>query len=86
MRLRSRSGSSINGPGVPSAFAAGATFGLALIVVAVRTGWRARRPSLGAIGIGVAGGMILVILPVIARSAPGVPIGLHPEPFVAWAA
>ena len=74
----------MNGPGVPSAFAAGATFGLALIVVAIRTGWRARRPSLGAIGIGVAGGVILVILPVLVRSTPGVPIGLHPEPFAIW--
>jgi membrane protease YdiL (CAAX protease family) len=74
----------MNGPGVPSAFAAGATFGLALIAVSIRAGFRARRPSLGAIGIGVTGGLILVMLPVLGRSTPGVPIAFHPEPFVVW--
>ena len=74
----------MNGSGVPSAFAAGGTFGLALIAVAIRAGWRARRPSLAATGVGVAGGLILVMLPALARSTPGVPIGLHPEPFVIW--
>ena len=74
----------MNGSGVPNAFAAGGTFGLALIAVAISAGWRARRPSLAATGVGVAGGLILVMLPALARSTPGVPLGLHPEPFVIW--
>jgi membrane protease YdiL (CAAX protease family) len=74
----------MNGPGVPSAFGAGATFGLALIAVAIRTGWRARRPSLAAVAMGVVGGLMLVMLPALARSTPGVPIAFHPEPFVVW--
>jgi membrane protease YdiL (CAAX protease family) len=74
-----------NGGGAPSAFLAGATFGLALIGIAIRAGLRAARPSLGSLALGVAGGTILVVMPALARSTPGVPMGLHPDPFVAWA-
>jgi membrane protease YdiL (CAAX protease family) len=74
----------INGPGAPSAFTAGATFGLILVAVAVRSGLPVGRPRLGSLGLGIVGGAILVILPALTRSSPGVPIGLHPQPFVVW--
>jgi membrane protease YdiL (CAAX protease family) len=76
----------LNGSAGPSAFLAGTVFGLGLIGLAVRAGWRARRPGIGVVGLGIAGGLALVILPAIARPGVGPAIGIHPEPFVAWAA
>lgn len=76
----------MNGTAAPSAFLAGTVFGLGLIGLAAWAGWRARRPGIGAVGLGIVGGLALVMLPAIARPDVGPAIGIHPEPFVAWAA
>ena len=75
-----------NGSGAPSAFLAGTAFGLGLIGLAAWAGWRTQRPGLGAVGLGAAGGVALVLLPALARLGPGPSIGIHPEPFAAWVA
>jgi membrane protease YdiL (CAAX protease family) len=76
----------LNGESTQSAFVAGAAFGVGLVALGLRAGWRSGRPSLDAVGLGVGGGFALILLPAIARSRPGLPVGIHPEPFVAWAA
>ena len=76
----------LNGTAAPSAFLAGTVFGLGLIGLGAWAGWRARRPGLGVVGLGIAGGLALVLLPALARPGVGPTIGIHPEPFVAWAA
>ena len=76
----------LNGTTPSSAFLAGAVFGSLLVGLAVWAGWRAQRPAVGAVALGIAGGLALVILPAIARPVVGPSIGIHPEPFGAWVA
>lgn len=55
---------------------AGVVFGLALLALAAGAGWRLGRPSLAAVGIGVAGGAVLVAAWLSSRS--GVAVELAP--------
>ena len=52
----------LNGHTTLTAFVAGAAFGAVLLVAATEAGWKIRRPGLGAVLLGVAGGLVLVIL------------------------
>ena len=74
----------LNGPGVGPAFAAGIVFGALLIGLAVATGQPIGRPRLVGVAAGFAGGIVLVLLPVVARPGPSLPLGTHPEPFALW--
>lgn len=75
----------MNGPGAPSAFAAGGVFGLALLAIAVRSGGRFAVPRPASIVLGLVGGAVLVGLPGWVSPLPGIGLGLHPQPFAAWA-
>jgi membrane protease YdiL (CAAX protease family) len=74
----------INGAGAGSALAAGAVFGVVLLGLVAAGAGRPALPSLAGVGLGVAGGMALVAVPVLIH--PLRPVGLRPEPLVAWAA
>jgi membrane protease YdiL (CAAX protease family) len=76
----------LNGTTAATAFLVGTVFGLGLLVLAAVAGWRVQRPTARALGVGLAGGLSLILLPVIARSEGGLPIGIHPGPFAAWVA
>ena len=76
----------INGPSVQSAFVAGATFGIALLVIAAM-GSRSVRPSIPdarSVALGLAGGAAIVAVPLIARPI-AAPPAFHPDPFLVWA-
>ena len=77
----------LNGSDRPRAFTAGAVFGLALILIAIRTTgrWSVRRPMPAALVLGLVGGAALVALPGWVSPLPAIGLGLHPEPFAAWA-
>jgi membrane protease YdiL (CAAX protease family) len=75
----------LNGHSTFTAFGAGALFGVALLAVATAGGWQVQRPTLRAVLLGVAGGLILVIVPRVAHPGISLPIGMRPEPFAAWA-
>ena len=55
--------------------AAGAVFAASLLVLAAAAGWRPGRPSLRSAGIGLAGGALLLAVPVALRLA-------APSPFI----
>lgn len=76
----------LNGSGTPSAFLAGAAFGLGLVGLAFWAGWRIRRPRLAVAALGVVGGLALVLLPAVARPGAGPSLGIHPEPLAIWVA
>ncbi len=75
-----------NGHAVPTAFAAGALFGVVLLAVAAAAGWRFRRPLPSALAVGVAGGALLVVVPLILHPGAGSIVGMRPQPFWGWAA
>jgi membrane protease YdiL (CAAX protease family) len=74
----------LNGQVALSAFAAGATFGIALVVIASVAGWRPARPSVRSLLIGLFGGLVLVALPRLAHPLLPTVVGMRPEPFAAW--
>ena len=74
----------LNGHTTPSAFAAGAGFGTALLLVAWLAGWRPAVPSLRTLLIGVAGGLVVIAIPRVVHPLLPSAIGMRPEPFVAW--
>ncbi len=66
----------------PVAMAASVAFAAALVVLAAPL--RIRVPSPRGVGLGILGGAALVLVPLLIH--PLLPVGLRPEPFVAWAA
>lgn len=73
----------LNGTSVGSGLVAGAFFAGLLVWL---SGVRLRtlhRPSPATVALGIAGGVLLVALPLIVH--PLRPMGMRPEPFVAWA-
>jgi membrane protease YdiL (CAAX protease family) len=76
----------LNGNATLTAFAAGLGFGMLLLAGAALAGWRVGRPSARGLAIGIAGGIVLVLLPRLLHPGVGAPIGMRPEPFVAWMA
>lgn len=76
----------LNGAGVGPAFLAGTVFGAVLIGLALAAGQPIGRPRLVGVAGGLAGGIVLVLLPVVARPGPSLPLGAHPEPFALWLA
>ena len=75
-----------NGDSTLIAFAAGTGFGVALLLLAAFSGWRAARPRTGPILIGLGGGAMLLLLPRLLHSGPFIPIGIRPSPFAVWVA
>jgi membrane protease YdiL (CAAX protease family) len=73
-----------NGESAPTAFAAGAAFGAATVSLAWLDGWRPAMPRLRGLGIGVAGGLVLIVLPQAISPGAAVGLGIRPEPFAAW--
>ena len=74
----------INGSSTGGALAAGAVFGVLLLgLVAYAAPARPALPPVGAIALGIAGGLVLVAVPVLIQ--PLRPVGLRAEPFAAWA-
>jgi len=67
-----------------TAFAAGLSFGLLLLAAAALAGWRPGRISARTLAIGLGGGLLLVLLPRLLYPGVAAPIGMRPEPFVAW--
>jgi membrane protease YdiL (CAAX protease family) len=74
----------LNGHATLTAFAAGLSFGLLLLAAATVAGWRIGSPSARGLAIGMAGGIVLVLLPRLLHPGLAAPIGMRPEPFVAW--
>jgi membrane protease YdiL (CAAX protease family) len=74
----------INGGSLMAGFVAGAAFGVALLGLALAAGWRPGRPNVRGAAIGLAGGVVLVAIPLIVRGAAPVPLGMRPEPMAAW--
>jgi membrane protease YdiL (CAAX protease family) len=76
----------LNGSSVVSALAAGSVFGVALMGVASSSARRRiARPRVGSIALGALGGALLIVLPGLASGLPAIGVGLHPQPFAAWA-
>jgi membrane protease YdiL (CAAX protease family) len=75
----------VNGHVAPSAFVAGAAFGVVLVAVAGVAGWRPARPSVSSLLIGLLGGLVLVALPQLAHPLLPAVVGMRPEPFAVWA-
>ena len=78
----------LNGGTVASALVAGAVFAVVMVGL-VTFDARARPalpplPSLSGVLVGIAGGVALVAVPLLVH--PLRPVGLHAEPFAAWAA
>ncbi|MGH2406534.1 MAG: CPBP family intramembrane glutamic endopeptidase [Candidatus Limnocylindrales bacterium] len=76
----------VNGPGVPAAFIAGALFGVLLLGVSLTAGWRPGRPRAASMALGLAGGVVLVVVPWLVHPLPAPGLGLHPQPFGLWVA
>jgi membrane protease YdiL (CAAX protease family) len=74
----------LNGHATASAFAAGAAFGIALIVFALAGGWRPAAPPLSSPLIGLLGGVVVIVVPRLAHPLMPAVIGMRPEPFVLW--
>jgi membrane protease YdiL (CAAX protease family) len=55
-----------------------------MLAVATASGWQIRRPTRRGALLGVAGGLVLVILPRLAHLGVPLPIGMRPEPLAAW--
>ena len=76
----------LNGPGLASAVAAGTLFGLALLGLAAVSGLRPSRPTRASIVLGIAGGAVLLLLPLVAHpDGPHLRLG-QAAPFPLWAA
>jgi len=75
----------IGGQTVRDGMAAGAVFGVALIAVALRFGGRIGLPRAASVATGIVGGIVLVGLPGWLDPLPVQGLGLHPQPFIAWA-
>jgi membrane protease YdiL (CAAX protease family) len=75
----------LNGQVALTAFVAGATFGIVLLVMATVAGWRPARPSVRSLVIGSLGGLVLVALPRLAHPLLPAVVGMRPEPLAAWA-
>jgi membrane protease YdiL (CAAX protease family) len=67
------------------AIAAGGMFGLILLAMAFAVGWRPSRPRLADLALGLAGGVVLLAVPMILQGG-HLAIGTRPEPMVVWAA
>jgi len=78
--------SAFNGTGATAAFLVGTAFGLALLGLALVAGWRAARPRLRSLGVGILGGLILVGVPELVGPSPRAVTGMRPDPFLLWAA
>ncbi len=76
----------LNGHSAASAFAAGAAFGTALVVMALLAGWRPVWPSVRSLLAGVVGGLVVIAIPRVIHLLVPAAIGMRPEPFVAWVA
>lgn len=76
----------LNGHATVSAFAAGAAFGIALVVMAWLGGWRPGMRGVRPLLVGVAGGVVLIVLPRVLHPLLPAAIGMRPEPFAAWVA
>ena len=74
----------LNGHTSSSGFAAGAGFGTALLLVAWLAGWRPAWPRLRSLLIGVAGGLVVIVVPRVVHPLLPSAIGMRPEPFAAW--
>ena len=74
----------LNGHTSATAFAAGAGFGIALLLVAWLAGWRPAWPCLRSLLIGVAGGLVVIAIPRVVHPLLPSAIGMRPEPFAAW--
>ena len=72
------------GIGSAGAFLVGTVFGLTLLGLALAAGWRPARPRLGALGVGVVGGLLLIGIPELVGPSSRAAIGIRPEPFLAW--
>lgn len=74
----------LNGHAAPSAFAAGAGFGAAMLAMAWAAGWRPSWPAGRSLSIGAAGGLVLIAIPRLIHPLTSSAIGMRPEPWVAW--
>jgi len=78
--------SGFNGTGAAGAFISGAIFGVTLLVLAAASGWRPARPRVPSLVVGVAGGLVLVAVPLLVGPASRAVTGMRAEPFIAWVA
>jgi membrane protease YdiL (CAAX protease family) len=60
----------VGAPDAAASMPAGAVFAVALLAVALASGWRARRPRIGAAALGAAGGGALVATWLVAHGSP----------------
>jgi membrane protease YdiL (CAAX protease family) len=74
----------LNGHTSSTAFAAGAGFGTALLLMAWLAGWRPAPPGLRSLRIGAIGGLVVIAIPRVVHPFLPPAIGMRPEPFVGW--
>jgi membrane protease YdiL (CAAX protease family) len=75
----------LNGHTSPSAFAAGAAFGAALVLMTFLAGWRPSWPPVRTLLVGALGGLVVIAVPRVIHPLAPAAVGMRPEPFVAWA-
>jgi len=76
----------LNGGGATSGFLAGTGFGLALLCLALSGGWRPALPRPGSLAVGLLGGALLIMVPLLAGPPSRAVTGVRPEPFLGWLA
>lgn len=74
----------LNGHDAVSAFAAGAAFGIALVVMARLAGSRPSWPHARSLLLGALGGLVVIAVPRVAHPLVPSAIGMRPEPLFAW--
>jgi membrane protease YdiL (CAAX protease family) len=73
----------VNGIAAWTGFAAGAGFGAGALGLAWAGGWQPSLPRWQSLAWGVAGGAVLIAVPVVAGA---IGLGMRPQPFVLWVA
>ena len=73
-----------NGTGAAGGFISGALFGGTLLAIAVAGGWRPGRFRVASLTTGLAGGLVLIAIPLLLGPTSRVVPWIRPDPFLIW--